>query len=124
MLSSDLNKANLPAIIGPNAVVIRFPAKYNQLCLACAEPNRTQRIQEAMRRLSGNEWSVRFETLPDQELAAINPTPTPNLQKVTPALPLLEAIKQSLDARVMKMDDGFGLTSDEVPEDMAGTEDE
>src|SRR5262249_58766324 len=64
MVRSDFEPAGLPAIIGPNHLVLHFPAVYNRQYKACAEPTRVQRVQEALSRLTGQQWILRVELSP------------------------------------------------------------
>jgi hypothetical protein len=110
MLAGDLGKADLPAIIGPNAVVIRFPAGYNRQYATCAESSRQQKIQDALRKVTGESWTAKLEVAPDLLPAAseIITTPAATAPKPTVTEPFIEAIKSSLEARVMRVDEGFG----------------
>ena len=83
MLAGDLSKATLPAIIGPNAVVIRFPSGYNRQYATCAESSRLQKIQDAVQRITGESWTIRLEMAPDLHPALGEIVETP----VTPAKP-------------------------------------
>lgn len=114
MLAGELSKGSLPAIIGPNAVVIRFPASYNRQCQACGEPARLQRIQDALKTVTGEDWSIRFETIEDSQPAGQDSQPLmiPERQPALAENPLITAIKSTLDARVMRVDEGFGQVAE------------
>ena len=110
MLAGDLNRAALPAIIAPNNVVVRFPLGYNRQYATYSEPGRLQKIQEALNRVTGEKWTVRLELAQDlpPTTSEPSPTPEPKAKEAAAVNPLIEAIKKSLEARVMRIDDGFG----------------
>ena len=56
-----LEKAGLPAITGPNSLVLHFPADYNQARDYCQEPARLAKIEEAVRKGTGHPWILRVE---------------------------------------------------------------
>lgn len=121
MLAGDVGKADLPAIIGPNAVVIRFPSSYNRQYVTCVESSRLQKIQDAFRKVTGESWTVKLEVAPDL-LPAPSESIPPQAAVPKPTVndPLIEAIKSALEARVMRVDEGFGqpfttIDGDEEP---------
>lgn len=130
MLAGDLARANQPAIFGPNTVVIRFPSGYNRQYVTCAETGRQKKIQDALCRVTGETWAVRFEAEADKPGEAPLDATLPVAPKSSLASsdPLIDAIKVSLDARIMRMDEGFGASiADSPPEsagDWAGNEEE
>lgn len=64
LLRSDLEKAGIPAIFGPNTLVIRFPARYNQAREYCQKPDPIERIEQALRKLTAQRWQIRVEGVP------------------------------------------------------------
>jgi hypothetical protein len=117
MLASDLDKAKSVAIFAPNQLVIHFPRGYNQAYSNCADPNRQVRIQEAIRRATGEAWSVRVELEADSSSADGPPAasvavPTTDVPR---EMPLIAGLIAALDGRVLRTDDGFGRLP-EVPE--------
>src|SRR5207244_1810948 len=62
MLGSELEKAGLPAILGPNALVLRFPASYNSHREHCQEPARLGKVGSALRKVTGQPCSLRIES--------------------------------------------------------------
>ena len=61
-LARELERAGLPAILGPNNLVLQFSPEYNPQCTYCSDPARVQRVQEALKRVTGEDWTVRVET--------------------------------------------------------------
>lgn len=57
-----LKKAGIPAIPGPNNLVLRFGAQYNHLREYCQEPDRLKRIEEVLLGLTGQACAVRVES--------------------------------------------------------------
>jgi DNA polymerase-3 subunit gamma/tau len=109
MFASELGKAGTPAIIGPRSLVLRFPSGYNHAYEYCKEPAKAQRVETALRTVTGQEWAVRFELTagPAPVLAA---PPVSNRERERRALeaPLLSRIVSQLGGRLLKMDEGFG----------------
>jgi len=62
LLASELGKAEVPAISGPNTLVLRFPLQYNQAREHCQEPVRVTRIEELLRKITGRAWQVRIDS--------------------------------------------------------------
>jgi DNA polymerase-3 subunit gamma/tau len=120
-LGRELEKAGLPAIIGPNRVVLRFPLAYNRQCEFCSDPVRLNRVLDALERVTSETWDLRLEVAPGlngqtrpealakPELAA---APAATVQH-----PLLQATIELLGARLLKIDDGFGQAAEPVAED-------
>src|SRR5207249_8349338 len=48
MLASALRKAQLPAIFGPNTLVLHFPSSYNSERQHCQQPANVARVEEAL----------------------------------------------------------------------------
>src|SRR5439155_2197693 len=76
LLASELNKAGSPAILGPNTLVIGFPAAYNQAREFCQRATSVARIQDALRKLTGREWLLRIEAAPGSEPAPTRAEPS------------------------------------------------
>src|SRR5262249_2268266 len=64
MLGSDLEKAGLPAISGPNTLVLTFPAEYNVQREHCQSASGLAKIEEALRKATGRAWMVRIDSGP------------------------------------------------------------
>jgi len=111
MFAGQLARAGLPAIVGPKTLVLRFPNQYNHAYDYCRDPGRVQHVEGVLKRLSGQDWAVRFELVvgSDPEPAA---APVSSRERERRALetPLLGRIVSRLDGRLLKMDQGFGET--------------
>jgi DNA polymerase-3 subunit gamma/tau len=119
LLARDLEKANLPAIFGPNTLVIRFPSIYNHAVEHCQASSSVSRLEDALRKVTGRTWNLRFET---------TPTPVPNAPLPSPGeaeavrvarprrdfreeaekQPLVRRAKEALGGQVIRADEGFG----------------
>jgi len=110
MFAGELGKAGIPAIAGPKTLVLRFPAQYNHAYEYCKDSARVQHVEGVLKRLSGQEWGVRFEL--EAETARREPTAAPisNRERERRALeaPLLSRIVTQLEGRLLKLDEGFG----------------
>jgi hypothetical protein len=121
MLRADLERSDLPAIFAPKQLVLRFAPGYNRQCQACSDPLRVQRIEDSLLRVTAEPWKIRCElrnptsTDPIQVEESAKATPNPEQQ------PLLEKIQSALRARLLRVDDGFGIVESSAP---ATTQDE
>jgi DNA polymerase-3 subunit gamma/tau len=116
MLGSELRKAGTPAISGPNTLVFRFPAGYNQAREYCESPEQLARVEEAIRRITGKPWMVRIEA----DAGRAVPTPQGEPTNGTPArpkrgpkeeaekVPLVKRAVELLGATIQRVDEDFG----------------
>jgi len=114
-LAKNLESTLTPAIFGPNSLAIRFATGYNSSYEACnTEPN-IAKMQEALRRVTGQPGVVRLEmtvgtTAPSGSRAA-NTTPAPNAaaerKKQLMGLPLFKKAADVLGAQIWHMDNEF-----------------
>jgi DNA polymerase III subunit gamma/tau len=117
MMSNFLEKAGLPAITGPNSLVLRFSADYNQAREFCQEPTRLAKIEEAVRKGTGHPWILRVEggaapapaTTPAPVVEA-PPAPPPrrNHRAEAEKEPLVKRALDALGAQIVRVEDGFG----------------
>lgn len=111
MLAGDIAKAGLPAISGPNQLVIRFSSGYNPQYQTCADPARLARIQDAVRLITAQPWVVRVELERSKVEDAVE-MPVARSTATPPAAdPLVVAVQTVFDARILKVDDGFGRSA-------------
>ena len=124
-LAGNLASAGLPAILGPKALVIRFPAAYTHHRDHCSEPNSLQRINAALKTVTGQEWNVRIELAqnteagPGSELTQVSfrqVVAGRNRENEAKKVPLIERAISKLGARLLKLDDDFGSESPQAPE--------
>jgi DNA polymerase-3 subunit gamma/tau len=116
MLSGELAKAGLPAISGPNALVFRFPAAYNQAREHVQNPERLRRVEEAIARLTGKPWTVRIERAASAETAVAATAasgPPPGRSRQAPKeeakkVALVKRAVEMLGATIQGVDEGFG----------------
>jgi DNA polymerase-3 subunit gamma/tau len=118
ILARELDRAGLPAISGPNRLVLHFPPAYNRQCEFCSDPARLNRVLDAIERVTGQSWELRIELAPGSNGHARPPAPVggppPALQH-----PLVQSALDALGAKIMQVDDGFGqtvATADDVEE--------
>lgn len=120
ILAGNLASSGLPAILGPKTLVIRFSSGYNHHYEFCSTPTSTERIQSALKTVTGQDWSVRFEkTEAEKETQGTPSTQNPkpqgiasrNRDEATKKIPLIEQAIDKLGARLLKVDDLFGTES-------------
>lgn len=121
MMSSELAKAGSPAISGPNSLVFRFSAAYNQAREFFQKPDRITKVEDALRRILGQPCTVRFEEdltaavpAPDEP---VNGSPGAARQRTTAKeqaekVPLVRRAVEVLGASIQRVEDGFGEAND------------
>ena len=113
MRGAQLREAGLPAILGPNALAIRFPPGYSSAYDACANETGLEVIRKALLKVTGKDWSVRVEQAVGAVAATVAkpglaPTPEPTPRKSgLMALPLFQKVAEVLGAQMMRADEGF-----------------
>ena len=120
MLGNEVKKTGLPAISGPNALVIEFPRQYNQALEYCSDPARIMRIQNALNKITGQNWLIRVTskviTDPNEivEPAPIEIEPVASKPKVNPKdaaekEPIVQRVIELFNAQIVRIDAGFGV---------------
>jgi DNA polymerase-3 subunit gamma/tau len=115
MLGGELEKAGLPAISGPNHLVLRFPTSYNKQCDHCRSAGNVDRVQKALLRATGQGWLLRVEAL-SGPAAPTPPPPAPaakprrNDREEAEKEPLVRRAREVLGAQVVFAEEDFGVT--------------
>jgi DNA polymerase-3 subunit gamma/tau len=114
ILANHLRFASSYATFGPNSLAIRFAPGYNLHQDACGNEAGLQRIQESLRRVTGQVVHVRVELDPRAkapERAAAAPVATlaqaGDRKKHLQSLPLFKKASQALGAQIWHVDDDF-----------------
>jgi DNA polymerase-3 subunit gamma/tau len=116
MFSAELSKAGTPAIIGPRTLALRFPAGYNHAYEYCKESAKAARVEAAVRAVTGQDWTVRFDlTAGAAPVQAAPPVSNRERERRAMETPLLSQIVGKLEGRLLKMDEGFGETAASEP---------
>jgi hypothetical protein len=127
---AQLQVAGLPAILGPNALGIRFPADYTSQYDAIQSETGQEVIRRTLKLLTGREVLIRVEiAAADPHAAAPVSGPTYDLKKNLMQLPIFQKAMSTLGAQLLKVDDGFNpslavaavettATPDDVPDDL------
>jgi DNA polymerase-3 subunit gamma/tau len=117
ILGSRLQRADIPAISGPNTLVIRFNAAYNSERDYCSDPTRVARMEEVLRKLTGLPCQLRVESAGGRALANSPETADEPEQSVSRYRrqraeavqePLLKRAIDVLGAQIVQVDEGFG----------------
>lgn len=117
MIAGNLGKTESVAISGPKTLVLRFPLRYNHEREHCQESTRVARIQEAIRKVTGQAWSVRVEGAsgevsgPQSKTAeTVQPSPSNYRRQRAEAAqePLVKRVIDQLGAQIVHVDEGFG----------------
>jgi DNA polymerase-3 subunit gamma/tau len=132
LLVPELEKGGVPAISGPNSLVLRFPAAYNQAQVSCQEADKLRRVEEILRRITGRPWNLRVESVATPaDLQAVVPSepavpvarrsPREEAEKVA----LVKRALEVFGATVQRMEEGFGVLPGTPPlPGGAGTDEE
>jgi hypothetical protein len=116
LLASDLEKSEKPAISGPNTLVLRFPLRYNAAREYCQESSRVARVEEVLKRVTGQAWQLRVESIS----GGVSADPSSGDDTVTQPSryrrqraeaeqePLLKRAIDVLGAQIVHMDEEFG----------------
>jgi DNA polymerase-3 subunit gamma/tau len=124
ILARHLEKAASVAILGPNALVLRFPAQYNAHHDVCQEPVNVARLEEAFRKVTGHTGSFRLESASTEAAVAsaaaavADNSPSRYRRQRTEALqePLVKRAHEVLGAQIVHVDEGFGAAPAENAE--------
>lgn len=113
ILANQVFRAGFPAILGPNALALRFPSEYNEAYEYCRNPNNVALIERAVQTRTGATWAVKVEKLAGPAVASqsVNghgSNSRMRAQSVALEVPLLRKAVEALGARPVQIDDGFG----------------
>lgn len=124
MLAKELRKIDEVAIFGPNALVIRFPARYNFVREQCQDPSRVRQIEQALQAITGKPGQIRIEAKPEEPETSASgasltrsavPAVRAGARKKVPRL--LRRAMDKLAAQELRREDGFADT--EPPDEEA-----
>jgi DNA polymerase III subunit gamma/tau len=130
MFSSKLQGAGFPAIIGPNTLVLSFPPGYNEAREYCQEAGRVSKVEELLRKITGQPWQLRLESVSgvaadvDPTAGHLTPPPPRHRRPRAEALqePLLKRAIDVLGAQVLHADEEFGAAPTAGPAAQGGEE--
>jgi DNA polymerase-3 subunit gamma/tau len=118
LLANELHKAGLPAISGPNTLVLQFPSRYNLSREHCQNPTNVTRIEDTLKKVTGQVWHLRIESVSE---AGVSEPPGTNGRDIeTPIsqsrrqrqeamqLPLVKRVMEVMGAQILGVDEGFG----------------
>jgi DNA polymerase-3 subunit gamma/tau len=118
MVANVLEKAAMPAILGPNSLAIRFPQEYNLECKHFQDHGGLEKTVAILRNITGQPWSLRVESAQEQSSSSRPPAgteekdaaPASRQQLEDKALqdPFVKHVKEVLNASFLKVDEGFG----------------
>jgi DNA polymerase-3 subunit gamma/tau len=114
ILASVLRKTQLPAIFGPNTLVLRFPSSYNSERQYCQD--NVAQVEAVFARMTGRAWNVRIESASGDADSAKNMAgDTENQQSryrrqraAAAKEPLIKRAMETLGAQFVDIDEGFG----------------
>ncbi|MGL4424255.1 MAG: DNA polymerase III subunit gamma/tau [Gemmataceae bacterium] len=113
MAAMNLGKARVPAISGPNSLLIPFSVQYNPAFEYVRGERCLQQVRSALQKRTGQEWTVRVErdSLPSGQMSAEpEPPPRRDQQAEWLKLPMFATAATHLGAQLLRMDDDFNPT--------------
>jgi DNA polymerase-3 subunit gamma/tau len=120
ILSGNLSAGKMPAIIGPNTLVLSFPLGYTSHQDYCALPTSVENVQRELERITGEAWTFRVEaTSSTQDISVSERIEIDESkadmrrvsEKMVKEMPLIAAAIDRLGARLLKFDEGFASTT-------------
>lgn len=123
-VAGDLKKVLSLAILGPNTLVLRVSQRYNGTGNGGSplDPSRLAKVEEALRKFTGQPCGVRVEYVKDEEAAppqtgargTASGTLTPGRQQKAELMqqPLVQKAIDLLGAQIVRADEGFGTPHD------------
>ena len=120
ILSTELRKIDDVAIIGPNALVLRIPAGYNDSGNQYLDDSRLRKVEEVLAKIVGQPCSLRLETTelkPGEanpaEVEASLPSSAKRQRHRSEVAqdPLVGKAMQVLGGQIVQMDEEFGAAN-------------
>jgi DNA polymerase-3 subunit gamma/tau len=116
ILAKQLEKIEAVAISGPKTLVLHFESRYNLQYEHCREPTFQSRIEEALRKVTGQAWNLRVESggngaaaLPASAAETENSQSRYRRQRTeVMQMPLVKRAFDLMGAQIVQMDEGFG----------------
>jgi len=116
---SELRKANIAAISGPNALVLSVSRRYNGSGSLFQDPARLAKVEEILSRVVGQPCTIRVQwTDVEPEATSGGKTATAaaqgqqrQLRAELLQIPLVKKVTDVLSAQIIKADDGFGAAA-------------
>jgi DNA polymerase-3 subunit gamma/tau len=107
-----LEKSTAQCFVPPNGLLVSFPRNCQDAKEFSAESSRCSRLEEVLKKLTGQTVLVRFE-LGQEEFVPEKSIPKAQMMKQTlQQVPLAKALMEHLGAQVVDMDEGFGAVLD------------
>jgi DNA polymerase-3 subunit gamma/tau len=112
---AQLEKSIRQQFAPPNGILIGFPQDYEAEKTYCSDSSRCAKLEEALRRITGQTVVVRFELLVNQ-VAGKQDLPKAQAQRqAVQQVPIAKALMEQLGAQLVQMEEGFGITLDNEP---------
>jgi DNA polymerase-3 subunit gamma/tau len=109
MTSDYASTASRVAIPAPNRLVVSFPAGYNYQKESCERPERRQRLEEALEKVTGKKVRLDFELLPGEKPSAAPPAPAMSrrqLMQQTTRHPWVSEALEMFDGEIVRVEAG------------------
>jgi DNA polymerase-3 subunit gamma/tau len=122
ILAGNLGKAEVPAISGPNTLVVRFPISYNAAQEHCEQPSNVAKVEEALRKVIGRSCHLRIETVAGEGTAkAVEDSDNSQSRyrrqrSEAIKVPLVKRAVEILGAQLVDVEEGFGDAPATPPE--------
>ena len=118
-VQSELRKANLPAISGPNALVLLVARRYNVPGSVFQDAAKLAKVAEIVSRLVGQPCTIRLEwddtaesTAGTAKSSAVSSVGQQRQQRSElMQLPFVKNVMNVLNAQIIRADEGFGTAA-------------
>jgi DNA polymerase III subunit gamma/tau len=116
----QLESAVQQKFIPPSGLMVGFPPGCEIQKDFCSESTRLGKMEETLRKLTGQSVSLRFEIIRDAAPVAKSAPKAVQQKQVLQQMPLARAIMEQLGGQLVSMDDGFGENLPQADPDSAG----
>src|SRR5262249_45954287 len=125
---AELRRGGVPAISGPNGLVMAVSRRYNVSGSIFADSARLGKVQEMLCRIAGASWTLRVEWVDETPEAANSPRSSPAAQAMGQQrmqraemmqIPFVKRAADVLGAQIMRADEGFGSVAPSAETDAA-----
>jgi DNA polymerase-3 subunit gamma/tau len=106
-LQGDFLKITSKQIVPPNTLVVTFPKGCAKERDRCQQPERVERMEHELKKLTGQTVRIKFEL--SLESAPASTVAVPSAKQRVAQEPLVKAAMEQLGAELMQFDQDFGL---------------
>ncbi|MFT3880335.1 MAG: DNA polymerase III subunit gamma/tau [Gemmatales bacterium] len=106
-ISLQLGRSIRQTFVPPGALLVTFPAGSESTKDFCTDSNRSAKLEEMIKKLTGKAIALRYEVANDGAPVTVVPKAVQQRQMALQA-PLAKAVMEQLAGQLVHIDDGFG----------------